>query len=208
MPANRRFAAALIAASWCGSNATYAAADHLTPCTDLLSDYYTRVATLMSQAANADALWTVTVFPSRGQAEWSVRAIRLDDGYALRVVQFDRSLWNASWSVTPDNKFKRDPSTAQAETRALTRKISPRLFTELEAQIRQALQTARPYENPWDNIVLDNPEVRFEAPGSMCAHTYHFDADTRIGKLVGVVLRLCKPPDERKLLRMLKNFEP
>jgi len=206
MRVRKGLAAILIAATCCASNLAQAA-DHLTPCKDTLSDYYTRVETLMSQAAPGEALWKVTVFPTRRQAEWSVRATRLDDGYALTVVRFDRSLWDASWSASPDNHFHRDTSTAKAEPHAITRKISPRLFAELEAQIRQAVETARPNENTLDDIVVDSPEFRFETPGPRCAHTFSFDEGTRVDKLVGIVLQLCNLPAESKLLRMLKDLE-
>jgi len=205
MPAGKTLAAVMLAVASLGS---VHAADHLIPCTELLSDYYTRVQTVMSQAAPGEALWKVTVFPQRGgKGEWSVRATRLDDGYALTVVRFDRSLWDASWSTTPDNQFKRDSSAARVEPSTTTRKISARLFNELDAQIRAAIENAGPEDNSLDDIVgMHNPEFRFEAAGS-CANTRLSHRDSQIDRLINIVLMLCNPPKEEKILRKLHQTE-
>jgi hypothetical protein len=204
MRATKLLGALLIAATFCITTDADAA-DHLTPCTDGLKEYYAQVETLMRQAAPDDALWKVTVFPP-SQPEWSIRATRLDDGYELTVVRFDRSLWDAGWITTRRNELRHDPSIARAQPRATTHKISARLFSELEAEIRRSTEAARPNENILDDIVLDSVIFRFEVADSGCGEAHTLDRTTRTGKLVAIVLALCNPPGEDAIFRWLDEL--
>lgn len=190
-------AALLIAAAFCVTTDTRAT-EHLTPCTDGLKEYATEVETLMQQAAPAEALWKVTVFPVR-QPEWSIRATRLDDGYELTVVRFDRSPANAGWVESRRDELKGDSLFTRVRPRVTTRKISARLFGALEAEIRRSVETARPNENTLDDIALDSPGFRFEVT-SACGETW------RTSKLVRIVLALCNPPGEDEIFRMLDEL--
>ncbi len=199
-------AALLIAATFCAASAAHAA-DHLTPCTDTLSDYYAQVETLMHQAAPDEALWKVTVFPP-SRPEWSVRATRVGEGYELSVVRFDRSFWDSGWTWTKREGMRRDPSIAKARPHAITRKISARLFAELDARIRQSIAAARPNENILDDVVVDSTEFRFEAAGPTCGTVRTFDENGKIDGLVNIVLALCNPPGgEDTILRMLDALD-
>ena len=198
--------ALVIAAAFCAAT-DVRAADHLTPCTHTLSDYYAQVESLMHQAAPGEALWKVTVFPP-SRPEWSVRAIRVGDGYELSVVRFDRSFWDSGWTWTKRDGMRRDPGIAKARPRAVTRKISARLFAELDAQIHRAIEGAHPNENVLDDVVVDSTEFRFETARPTCGTVRTFDENGKVDRLVNIVLALCNPPGgDATILRMLHELD-
>jgi len=127
----------------------------------------------------------------------------LGDDYELTVVRFDRSVWDAGWVGSRGNEMKHDPSIARPRARAITHKISARLFGELELQIRRSIEAARSN----NELSLDGVTFRFEVPDCACGETQTFDRQTRAGKLVAIVLALCDPSDESKIFRMLDELQ-
>jgi len=189
------------------ANAT--AAEKLAPCTGFGDEYYRVVEARIRRAAPDDTLWQVTVYPP-AQAEWSIRAIRVDDGYELTIVQLDRSLWDTGWARTGRNEFIRDLSSSPARAQAIKHKISARLFTELESAIRQSIETARvpDEESLADALNLHGVLFRFEVAGGGCGETRPLDwRKTEAGRLATIVLALCNPSDEDRIFRMLAELQ-
>jgi hypothetical protein len=185
MRARKLIAALLIAATSCVTTLGRAG-DHLKPCSN--DDYYKQLEATMRQSAPGEALWRVTVFPPF-QAEWSVRATRLDEGeYRLTVVRLVESRGHLRPQVT-------------------SKKISARLFSELDAAFRRAIGDAQPSDDVLDDIVLDSVILRFEAAGSGCGETSTLDREKRTGRLVHVILALCNPPGEDEIFRRLEELQ-
>jgi hypothetical protein len=201
MRARKLLCALLKAATLCIAPHAYAA-DHFTPCTDGVNEYYARVETLIRRAAPGNALWKVTVFPSFRE-EWGIRATQRGDDYELTVVRFDRSIWNSGWVKTGRNEMKHDASIARARAQTTTHKISAHLFNELDAQIRRSIAAARPN----DELILDGVIFRFEVAGSGCGEARSFDRETRAGMLALIALQLCNPSDEGEIFRMLDEIK-
>jgi hypothetical protein len=190
------------------TNAT--AAENLAPCTHFGDEYYGLVEARMRRAAPLDTLWQATVYPTSTQAEWGIRAIRIGDDYELTVVRLDRSLWSTGWAKTGRNEFKRDLSSSPAQPRATTRKISARLFTELQSAILRSIEAARvPTERSLaDAVNLHGILFRFEVAGSGCGETRPLDwGETKAGKLAAIVLALCNPSDENRIFHMLDELK-
>ncbi len=181
------------------------AAEKLAPCDHYGEEYYAVVEARMRQAAPDDALWQVTVYPP-SMAEWSIRARRVGNDYELTTVRLDRSLWDTGWATSGRSGLERNLASSPARATAITHRISSHLFAELEAAIRRSVAGAGVPDkaNLADEINLHGVLFRFEVAGGGCGETRPLDwSETETGRLAAIVLALCNPADEERILRML-----
>lgn len=181
------------------------AADRLKPCrNERPQPYDARVDELLRKAVPEEAVWTLRVMPSFSP-EWGVRGIREGDEYRIVVVQFESSLWAASYVETGPGQFKFDPSIADARAIVTERKLSAQVFQHLEAEIRHEIEAAE--SNDDFDFVMHGVSFHLRTASGGCAETTDFSHRTQAGRLMRIFLELCGRPSEKKLLRMLDRLQ-
>ena len=161
-------------------------ADALTlePCTGGDDDYRQRFEELTNQAIPEDFVLAADVFPAF-DGEWSVRVVRYEDEFRVKLAQFEKSLWYAAHS-TVGNTIKREFSGATVETSTHTAPVSSDFVAKLEDEWQFSIaNSVEPYV-----LGLDGVSYRFRLPDDNCGITWSPVPLHRDFLLIGIIDRL------------------
>lgn len=160
------------------------AGNSLEPCTGGDDGYRQRFEELVAESIPEDFVFAADVFPAF-DGEWSVRVVRYEDGFRVKLVQFEKSLWYAAHSTVGDT-VKREFSGTTVGTSIHAAPVSSDFVAKLEVEWQFSIANiVEPYVLGFDGV-----SYRLRLPDDKCGKTWSPVPLHRDFLLVGIIDRL------------------